>query len=454
MEKLVVYCRRDVDIMVSCWRHWMIFIDDNKCGSFKPTIASTAFGAWRHRFMPCTVYIHSDPLSLELERESYRGGRTECKFVGNPGPGLYHYLDINNMYGYVLQKYDFPAGHWNSSEKCSLWHLAYKLQRYCVTARVTIDIGENVFPMKINKHTAYPLGEFTTTLTTPELKYCINKGWLKEVHAYSWYRKAPLFEEYVTEFRGLREKYQAAGNKGYEKIVKMLINGLYGKFGQRGMDQEKIGDCDPETMMREQVYDTVDDEYYELIYLAGTIFRERHRGEANNSFPAIAAHVTAYARLYLAWFMSKVPAGHLFYVDTDSLIVDQVGYDCLVDYIDPGAIGKLKVECQSPWLSIRAPKDYEMEGRIKMKGIKKTAVKIDEGSYTQWEWQGLHGLMKKTNFGEYAIKRVTKRRGSKIWSGVVTPSGWVDPFWLGNSRHRSFDYFSLPSSRSVLVDRS
>jgi len=425
---LMTYCKHDVEIMRRGFESWFTFLHDNKCGSFKPTVASTAFNTWRHKHLKDTVHIHNNKLALELERESYKGGRTECLFQGHLDGDTFYYLDINNMYGFVLQNYEYPARLWNVRESGDPWRLAFKLKKYCCIARVTLEASESVFPMTHNDHACYPVGTLETTLTTPELKYVIEQGWLKEVQAVAWYRKERLFESYIKEFRQLRRDYQTHDQAIYEKIVKLLINGLYGKFGQKKMTQEKIGECDPNVFMREVVYDTTQKEYFDQVWLGGTIFSEKREGEAYHSFPAIASHVTAYARLYLYWFVRQVPPGCVYYMDTDSLIVNQRGYNALRFYIDPDKIGMLKVELQSDWLKVNAPKDYSMQGRVRVKGIKADAVKIGENQYSQWSWPSLSGIVRFNRGDPYTMTRVIKRKTGVIHSGQVQPSGWIRPF--------------------------
>ena len=429
-RELLVYCQRDVEIMVKGFEVWFAFLDQNNCGAFKPTIASTAFNTWRFRFMHHTVHIHSDLLALELEREAYKGGRTECLWVGERDDSHYYYLDVNSMYGYILQSRQYPAGLWGSSDSASVIELAYKLKRYAVIARVTVDVSDNWFPVKVNDHTAYPLGQFTTTLTTPELKIAISQGWVKEVHALAWYRKHNIFHDYIEEFYQLRTQYKQEDNPSMEKIVKLLINGLYGKFGQLALKQEKIGECNPDIFRREQVYDMGEKVYYDQVYLGGSIFRERQEGESYHSFPAIAAHVTAHARVYLTWFLKQVPKGHAFYMDTDSLIVDQEGFESLKFYLDEHTLGMLKTEISSPWLRVNAPKDYAMDGRNRKKGIKSKAVQLDDNTYEQVQWPRLNGIIRKGLSREYVTEKITKQTSGVIWSGQVQPSGWISPFLL------------------------
>ena len=429
-DELLIYCRRDVEIMVKLWRMWVEFLDVNRCGSFKPTVSSTAFNTWRHRFMPDTVHIHTDELATHLERGSYKGGRTECLWVGRREDGPFYYMDVNNMYGYVLANCEFPSGLWNSIPKADPYQLAYKLKRHAVIAQVRIDVDEPWFPYRLGSHTCYPVGEFWTTLTTPELKLVIDRGWLRDVGAMSWYRKAPLFAEYVNEFTDLRHSYDAEGREGFSKICKLLVNGLYGKFGQRGMKQEIIGKCDPSIMKRETILDAEHNLIFDQVYLAGTIFKESRHGEAFHSFPAIAAHVTAEARIYLFALAQKVPKDHVFYMDTDSLLVDEQGYLALADLMDPSHIGMLKVETTSPWLEINAPKDYKMQDRIKTKGIKLDAEILADGRFRQTHWTKLNGLIRDGTLEGYTTRTVEKEQKRIIYSGRVQNFGWVAPLRL------------------------
>ena len=157
-KKLMEYCKHDVMIMVKGFESWFKFLHDNKCGSFKPTVASTAFNTWRHKHLTEIVHIHNNKLALELERESYKGGRTEVLYQGRLENDKFYYLDINNMYGFVLQNYEYPARLWDSRDSGDLWRLNYKLKKYACIARVVLELPEPIFPYSYNDHTCYPTG--------------------------------------------------------------------------------------------------------------------------------------------------------------------------------------------------------------------------------------------------------------------------------------------------------
>ncbi len=429
-QDLITYCQRDVEIMVDLWRLWLKFLDDNKLGSFKPTLASTAFNAWRFRFLKDKVHIHADAQALALERESYHGARVECLWTGHRDDGPFYYLDANSMYGYILSRYNFPAGLYSYTDHASIYHLMKRLEKCSVIAQVTLKTDDNPFPVMVDGHLAYPLGEFWTTLTTPELLLAAERGWLREVHSMAWYRQAPIFRTFILELYELRKSYQRSGNSGFSEISKLLMNSLYGKFGQNGIVQTVIGSCPLEELWSETIISHTTGKVYRHLALAGQIYEERHEGEGYHSFPAIAAHVTAYARLYLWRLMRKVPPEHVFYVDTDSLIVDQVGLESLKPLLSATELGLMKVELTSPWLIVNAPKDYAMLDRRRLKGVSLSAKEIEPGVFAQDQWVRLSGMLRAGDMNGFTVKQVVKRQRRVIHSGLVLPSGWVQPFVL------------------------
>lgn len=429
-SELETYCRRDVEIMVRCWQAWINFIKINQCGGFRETVGSTAFNTWRFKYLNQPVYVHKDESVLKLERESYHGGRVEAFYQGQLWTDTYYYLDINNMYGHVMQTSLYPFGLQGHSTKLGLKRMISYLNRYAVIARVMINTDEPVYITKVNGHAAYPLGRFETCLTTHELQYALVHGHLEDVFEFSWYKQGDLFSRYVSDFYNLRLQYRDQANQGFEQICKLLVNSLYGKFGQTGLDQRIIGQVAYDEIWRRPLAHAQKSLTGQITALGGTVYETIQRGESYHAIPAIAAHVTANARLYL-WSLLK-QAGHenVYYCDTDSLIVNQMGYYNLEHLIEPDTLGKLKIELISPWLIVNAPKDYEMEGRKKIKGIRSNAIQLDNSTYLQEQWIKLAGLIRDGFENGYTSKSIVKHQSRIIYSGRVLPSGWVEPFDL------------------------
>ena len=79
-----------------------------------------------------------------------------------------------------------------------------------------------------------PLGRFWTPLTPPVIDYSSAACHFPAIGAFAVHKRAVLFEDYVGHFSGLLLEYKAAGNQAFELMAKLLVNALFGKYGQSG----------------------------------------------------------------------------------------------------------------------------------------------------------------------------------------------------------------------------
>jgi hypothetical protein len=425
------YCHTDVEIMLRLWAQWFLFLDEHKLGAFKPTLASQAFSAFRHGYMHHSIQIHTVQKAVDLEREGYFGGRTEAFWVGSRADGPFYYVDVNSMYPYVMLTKQYPIRLVGMGESTSISRLSTLLKTRGVIARVSLDVTQPVYPIKSEGKNIYPAGEFTTVLTTPELAYALQRGWITQIDRYATYRIAPIFDSYVTYFYALKQEYGAAGDNLRRNLVKLLLNALYGKFGQRGYQDKIIGTADPEKVEVIHGYNRTKKCGF-TIYTAGGIVLEQTRiGEGFNSLVAIAAHVTAYARLYLWSLIERAGHRHVLYCDTDSLIVDQVGYKALTDLIEPDRLGYLKADGPERILEIYAPKDYVYGGRRVRKGIPVDAQDLGDNTFDVETWPGLLTQLAGGKRDTYYNRNVVKHLSYDVDWGTLQGDGWIEPYHFG-----------------------
>jgi hypothetical protein len=272
------------------------------------------------------------------------------------------------------------------------------------------------------------VGKFITTLCTPELKYALEHSHIEKIYDCVVYEQADIFTSYVDTMYQLRGDFRSAGVKEYEVLCKYLLNSLYGKFGQKAENWVKIGECPNEPDREELIFYTNPRKVMRLRYLLGQVFELKSYSESFNSFPAIAAHVTAYGRMYLWFMMLKAGIGNYFYCDTDSLIVNESGLYNLGDLLSDTELGKLKIEEQGQHLVIRGLKDYITDTKTVVKGIRKNAVKISKGVYQQQLWPSFRGILKSGEANTYTVKNVIKHLSREYTKGIVTKTGLIKPF--------------------------
>jgi len=428
-EELSVYCKNDVLIEFENFKVFIAFLEDNMIGRLCYTKASTAMAAYLFRHYHYPIYIHNNAEAINLERESYKGGRCECFVIGDLSGQPFYVFDVNSLYPFVMQCNNFPTKYVKLHHKLTPKNLAKVLTEFAVVAKVVINTTDPVYAIKRGR-TIFPVGTFETTLCTPELLYALEHGHVVKVLDAVSYEQAPIFQSYVDTMYGLRQDFKVRQNKEYEQIVKYLLNSLYGKFGQKAEEWVKIGNAPNEPDREEMILYKKPRRAMRLRYLLGEVFELKGHSEAYNSFPAIASHVTAYARLYLWELMQACGHGNYVYCDTDSLMVTDVGRDNLAPYLSPTELGKLKLERTVNQLIIRGLKDYSADEKVVIKGVRKSALQVSDGVYTQEQWPSFKGIFKSTDANTYVVKHVTKHLTRKYTKGDVGDDGVVTPFVL------------------------
>jgi len=153
-------------------------------------------------------------------------------------------------------------------------------------------------------------------------------------------------------------------------------------------------------------------------------------GECFDSFPAIAAHVTGYARMYLWSLMQQAGWGNYFYCDTDSLIVNEVGLCRLQKKIEKSLLGGLKIDKRGSTVLLQGLKDYSIGAKVVLKGVRHNAKSIGNGVYEQEKWPSFRGLLRSGQAETYIVETVTKHLTRNYTKGTVTLSGVVRPYVL------------------------
>lgn len=401
------YCKRDVEVLEKTIEAWLDFLKRHDLGGFASTLASQAFRTYRHRFMPTDIVIDPDEWSSRISREGYHGGRVECFKLGHFKQPISAF-DINSMYPAVMRGNSYPTklvgGYLTQAKERWPW----LVRDYAVMARCVVKAKLPCYPLKTTAGLAFPTGEFETVLSTPEIQLALKRKELVNMRDIVLYEKAPLFDDFVNFIWKMRRECQKAGDTVGDWLFKILINSLYGKFGQTGLvfnTEEQIADL---SCRKYTIFDHDTGKIMKARQLGGLFQVMSSEGEARDSFPAIAAHVTANARLLLWKLITVAGLEHVFYCDTDSVFVDTRGAANLQSWVNPIQLGKLKNIGEWPWISIHGLKDYEYPGHVVRKGIRKDAVEIGPNTFRQTRWSSLKGLLETGDMTTPRRRQVTK----------------------------------------------
>jgi len=427
-EKWTEYCFRDVEILMQSMIHLMKLIKSHDYGCFPISLAGLAFNSFRHKFMKHDIFIHSDDHISKMERESYFGGRVECFRIGKYS-GKFYLLDVNSMYPYSMLG-EFSTNY-RSKWKNPSWKEIEKLKSdflYILRGKVKVDLP--LLPHRMKNKVIFPVGEFEGVWAQPEIENALKFGARIEPYEIVIYDKAPIFKDFVLELYDLRLKYKQDGNIPFSWIIKLILNSLYGKFGQRGVEWEEYG-YNPD--LPDGVFTEINGDNGEVSTFRvfdGLVEKKVSNDESYNSFPAISSFVTSYSRVHLWNLIVHAGMENVWYCDSDSLIVNEIGYEQLKDFIDEHELGKLKVENEATLIEIRGCKDYRLGKKEKIKGIRKNAIKLSEGEFIQPQFRSLLRAIREGETLTPTFEDIIKKMKRIYDKGIVQPDGRVFPITL------------------------
>jgi len=240
-DDLLTYCKQDVEVMRQAWNLWYRFIQVSDLGNFQNTVGSQAMSAFRHRFMHHDIFVHTHDDAIALERESYHGGRVECFRLGDQGAGPFYNLDVNSMYPFVMRNYPVPTKLLHYYEKISARDFEDVRQRYGYIVEARISLDNPLLPAQRDGRLVFPIGEVRGVYTKPELEQALSRGHLLSVSRCAVYHEETIFEPFVDFFYTARKRFKAEGNSQFDYFSKLILNSLYGKFGQKITEYAEVG---------------------------------------------------------------------------------------------------------------------------------------------------------------------------------------------------------------------
>lgn len=371
---LITYNRRDCEI--SCL--FMYFIQDGineSGGNLKITIASTSFDVWRRNFLPQVLVkeevILSDRHIKRFIFQGYYGGRTEVYKKGKFN-NVYYY-DINSLYPSVMRNdFPLPQSVKNVPKLDMVYIEEYEGVTECLVYCPKMDKPFLPYRDETKNKLLFPYGTFTGTWNNCELRKAIELGYIiKKIKKQLIYTEVfKPFKDFVNYFYKKRLDYQKIESP-MELVTKLILNSLYGKFGQKEVKEFKVLD-----ML------TFDGDYDELTKLVGTDYRikndkiiitETKEYNGKNTYPILASYVTSYARILMYDYLNHED---VLYTDTDSVFVQSKAYESKKE------LGEMKEEKGSPFKETYfvKPKFYFLLDNddneiVKIKGVNRATKK-------------------------------------------------------------------------------
>lgn len=280
----------------------------------KTTIASTAMDLFKRQYASADLVTPPQWLN-EYLREAYHGGFV---FVFQKGMGKQvTYYDIHSLYPYVLANREYPDA---SSLEINNDNPSQKLiENYEGFSRCNVNYPMTYFPIlpvTIRGHLLTCTGTYSGLWTHVELRAALERGAKITSIIESIYFKKTLIplQQYMNDLYTKRQQVQQ-NNDLFEKVYKLFMNALSGKWGQRS-DNNLYTPIDIDSLTDPTELEGI------VTVFAGDIEYYIKSKETNYKPDFInvvwAAYMTAYARLHEIMYLEQA-FPDVFACDTDSV---------------------------------------------------------------------------------------------------------------------------------------
>ncbi len=406
-----VYNEQDCRALWSVLGRFHTMVEDNLGGEVGITTPATAMKTFRRKYLPHKIHRGED--AHEFVFSTYCGGRTE---VFQREASNLNYYDINSSYPAVMRE-SMPSGPaiWWNGEPPDCFTRAGSGYVGFVEASVELDAYIPILPVKRDGKLMFPSGRINGRWDWAELSRVRDNvvSYGKSV----WFASTPLLASMVEDLYPYRDSSLPGYDVGLAYVVKILLNSLYGKFGQSAMRRKVV----PWSEDLPEGATPVDGTSLSPVWYID------EEVTAPYIMPQIAAHVTSLARLKLFDFLAQCGES-LAYCDTDSIITSSV--------LDTStSLGELKNEFPGVTFhgTFLAPKLYMLRGsdnsvKVVAKGIReRTEATFDTlragGTVSSWELEKLGKLAHK-GFAKpemFELKKSLKFKSVKReWDGNRT----------------------------------
>lgn len=465
-KDLEIYCKRDTEIIYRVIKRLCEFLERHNLSKLRATKGALSMSIFKHKFykpkkdkLYTQIAIHDIKDSIKLEKDSYRGGISDCYRIGKY-ENLYK-MDINSMYPKEMRDERIPIrleAYYSESnfKQKDLFLLYNKLKSTNgFIMDVLIDLTkENAYILnRFNDKCLFTYGKFRISLCTPELKFVEKYGKILHIYRMSVYRMANIFKKFITFFNDLKVKYGKENNQVFRNFCKFIMNSNYGKWSQRKINYIKVDHQTKEffkyqDVILEMINDKADliDKNMPIIYLGVLIdhfeayiinkqfyLLKQSQDNDKESFVAISSFITSYSRMKLISFLKIAKRENSYYSDTDSIIVNRDGYNNLLKQkcIDDYELGKLKCEGFGN-AEILKPKFYCFDNHWKCKGVRKDSIKLYENSlkviYETLYWHKFKTDLKDGNSSKQIIKKGKKEVSKMYDKGKILSNNIVIPY--------------------------
>lgn len=442
-------CKTDVAILQAAISGLMDWWDRNQLGHWSLSGAGCGWNAYRHIKSMYRVTIDPTAEGQAEDRQYVHGGRRGTWRIGDMRAGPFVELDFVAAYPTIARDVALPIKRSRPFDSLPLDSHLLRSGQFDVAAHVRVRTDVPRWPVKVNRHTWYPTGEFWTYLAGPEIRDAHRLGCLLEIGPGRVHKMGYAMSEWATWCLAVQNGHLEDCPPVARLAAKNWGRAVIGKWASRSFERVQLGPSPEPGWSYEDGWDQASGTKGGMVDIGGKRWWQSASAVAENAYPAVLAWVESEVRVRLSRVIEAIGPGAVLQCDTDGLIVAMrtVGTRAarghlvapegmsatarlvwVLDQIDPiVAPLTLRRKRTASHVTILGPQHTVVGGQRRFAGIPKDAKDQPDGSIKITTWPKLQWQMKNGSPEGYVRPEITRVIKGPYATGWVTARRTVIP---------------------------
>ena len=428
-------CVADVEITTCMVMDLIDYIRDNKLGNMQFSGAGMGYAMWRHKYLDHKVLVHANKDAILAERAAMHTGRAEAWKHGIYADQPLYEWDLSNAYTVIARDSDLPRQLIKEDPNPTPGRYRRWADKWACLVRAEITTETPCVPVEQDGRIVWPVGKFTTWLWDTEVDLARREGCdVRLLHVYAYFR-GPIMRRWAEHTLDVLHGDHGGISPVVKLWYKQQARSVIGRCGVRYTMWENagpdfIGMTGLSTASRDGGETT-----FRLLHVGGELWEETGRQEGRDSMPMIPSWIAARCRVLLWDAMRNAGLEHVYYVDTDSVLLDYEGHELMEAYAREHPELGWRVKGIYRRAEIHGPRQLLLESEQRISGVPKRAKRTGPSRFEGEVWQrAAAGLAK----GRHGQVHVSDRKWHLTWSDSRRrhlDDGTTEALRLGSSRH-------------------
>jgi hypothetical protein len=300
-------------------------------------------------------------------------------------------------------------------------------ERFAILAYARVVTEVPALPMRDTSKIIWPVGTFEGWYWDTELNSAVRSGAEVTILRSHVYTKAPLLKGWAEWVLGILR----ADNDDTDPVVRTWIKhcsrALIGRLALRTPSWQPWGGNPEGITGITTMIDAATKEQHRMLHVGEDTLLETGRTESRNSLPQVTGWIMAECRVRLWEAMNHAGLENIAHVDTDSVLVSNVGLRNLRDHYGSEFGDRWTLKGTYSRLEVLGPRTYFRDKQRVAAGIPSKAEQQPDGSITGERWASLaadmnvkQGTTVTIQPAVWHMKRTDPRRQSAAGTGHET----------------------------------